>query len=624
MLETAATRFCFDEIETSSRQVAVASVVLASSVAWADGIVQPKEKVVLRAMFNREHEADPKFPLESALEWLKRPPPEEVVAHAFSILTHSERPAEHVEQARAVAEAHGGIFGVGAISSEEKHALHWMSASLNLDDEAGEPPRSSAGWRARIDTLRTVIDQRTQSDIQGRWNAPIGEGPVKCPQFPGRMPPTVTDISDDEYEQYRAHILRRYMRALVGETWSALEVAVQPPVPLDDTTLANIYWRSPFSRFLTARVHEGDSRQVAEALTSKDDDAPMYAVDHTYLEHQKPFDGVFVAPTIGYFRAVQDGLVPVEISVAGRRFSPKDGESWERARLFLLQGSSLALVGGVHASLHFPMDAVVAITRSMLAPSHPVSRVIEAHAYLQLPLNYGVRWSPRSYAHNSPREIYTAFPGPREDIFAGFMTYYEGIENHPAYPAYRYPMSAPTVVGPYGELLRAYYRVILAFCERVASVSDPSSLGPWAEALNALIPGFPGACKIGKASTIARVLAGFVHSVSAWHYLEHTLYSQLPVHHNPHRLRVAPPTGAEQPTEWWQRTRRTDLFRQEIARRMFYEGHTVRRILDVEYGFDEPDLDTAAIAFKQALRDTDNALPEPYQLLENMACSIQF
>ena len=130
--------------------------------------------------------------------------------------------------------------------------------------------------------------------------------------------------------------------------------------------------------------------------------------------------------------------------------------------------------------------------------------------------------------------------------------------------------------------------------------------------------------RLGESSTIARVMAGFVHSVSAWHYLEHTLYSQLPVHHNPHRIRVAPPTGEEQPTEWWQRTRRTDLFRQEIARRMFYEGHTVRRLLDVDYAFDNPHLKSAAIDFKNALRTTDREQPEAYQLLENMACSIQF
>ena len=84
------------------------------------------------------------------------------------------------------------------------------------------------------------------------------------------------------------------------------------------------------------------------------------------------------------------------------------------------------------------------------------------------------------------------------------------------------------------------------------------------------------------------------------------------------------PTGNDLKTEWWQRIRHTDLFRQEIARRMFYESHTVRNMLEVEYGFENESLIDAAKRFKKGLTKVDKNLPKELQLLHDMACSIQF
>ena len=218
----------------------------------------------------------------------------------------------------------------------------------------------------------------------------------------------------------------------------------------------------------------------------------------------------------------------------------------------------------------------------------------------------------------------TAFPGPREDVFHGFMTYYEGIEGNPAYPSYEFPLNPPEFPGPYCKALRDYYDVILEFCRVISNETELSDFVEWANELNKLVPGFPDGQKITDNEVFARVLTGYVHSVSVWHYMEHTLYSRLPVHYNPHRIRVAPPTGDDVKTEWWQRTRHTDLFRQEIARRMFYESHTVRSMLEVEYNFESEAILDAAKRFKEELERVDSNLPSDLQLLDDMACSIQF
>ncbi len=654
-----------DMINESAQQVAISSVLLAASVAWADGVVQLNEKNKLIQMAKREQDLDPNFPFDKVTSWLNEPPSEKEVDAALAILSQDSKSSQHIMDAQSIAEAHGSLgiatsIGIGAIvglpvwliftlipgiitgtavalslgiyfsigqkriSSEEETALNWLSDSLNEEGYDIQNPIKRSNWKKKIDTLRTVMDERSQAKRQAKWVPTKAEKPVQCPQYPGRMPPSVTDIPDFEYLEFRTQIVKRYVQALIGETWSSLEVAHKLPEPLDDEMFNHIYWDSPFSRFLTSEFSEYDLSIFENLFSEKSSEDIFYKIDHTHLKDQNTFSGIYIAPVIGLFRSTSEGLQVVSICVNGISFTPDKSESWERARLFLLQASSLSLVGGVHASLHFPTDSVIAITRQCIPEKNPIAKVIEAHAYLQLPLNYGVRWSPRSYAHNSPRELYTAFPGPREDVFHGFMSYYEGIEGNSAYPSYQFPMSPPDFPGPYCNALKKYYDVILQFCRDVVKQSDLSELIDWADQLNALIPGFPTGKEIIDIEIAAKVLTGYVHSVSVWHYMEHTLYSEIPVHHNPHRIRVEPPTGNDRKTEWWQRTRQSDLFRQEIARRMFYESHTVRCMLDVDYKFDNQVLIDSSNNFMQMLIEVDKNLPNNLQLLDKMACSIQF
>ena len=142
--------------------------------------------------------------------------------------------------------------------------------------------------------------------------------------------------------------------------------------------------------------------------------------------------------------------------------------------------------------------------------------------------------------------------------------------------------------------------------------------------MHALLPGFPSQEALRDRETLARALAGFVHGCSIWHSAEHHAYAEIPLHHAPHRLRVAPPTGNDTPTAIDERLSRVDLFRQEMARQMFYEVHTIRRLTDVHYGFREPELQAAAQAFQADLRRCDRAQPDRFIPLDQIACSIQF
>ena len=614
-------------LDETSAEVALSCLLLAALVAWADGVVQPEERAQILALAAREKALMPSLDIGRVHAWLAAPPGEDELRQALAVLAEDATAAHQLlHSAAETAAASGGVLGVGAVSQEEAKTLRWLQSLLEPSHPHADPV-SSSPLSESLGTLRAILAERMLARQPAPWTTPAGVTtmwPQPCPRFPDQMPPAVFNIPESEYREYHRTIVRRYIQMLASETWDSLRVALSTPPPLDDAQLAELLWTTPFSRFLTPTLDPVDRQVFADVLAELPPEVALYKVDHTHIEHSEALPGVRIAPTLALFSAHIDGLRPLAIRTGQYTARPGAGESWERARLFLLQGCSLALVGGVHSTLHFPADSVIAITREVLPPAHPVAKLITAHAYLQLPLDHGVRWNPRSYAHNSQTELYTAFPMSREGIFRSFSRYYTGVEGNSAYPAYRYPLTPPDIPGPYGRVLRLYYTAVHAFCMQVAAASPAPPLVRWAAALHKLLPGFPPAADIADVDVLGRVLTGFVHSCSIWHALEHHLYSQIPIHHNPHRLRVDPPVGDDLPTQFWQRTRQTDLFRQEIGRRMFYKPHTLRGILAVEHGFQSPVLRAAAADFKKDLRDIERRLPARYRGLDQLACSIQF
>jgi hypothetical protein len=453
--------------------------------------------------------------------------------------------------------------------------------------------------------------------------------PQASPWSAARMPPAVLGIARPEYREYMHTIVARYAGSLKSCWRDALDYAVRSHGALDmsEDDFGRMVWESPLSRLLVSTLDAVDLERFEDVIVAAGP-GTLFKVDHSYLDGHTPVDGCSVAPTVGLFLLDGQRLRPLAISVRDAVFEPADGTAFKAARCFFLQGCSLHLVLGVHPHLHFPMDSVIAVSRQLLPEGHPVRCVVEAHSYLHLPLNYGVLHNPRSVAHNPQGEIYAGFPASREDIMTGIGDCYAGIDGNSAYPGFRYPMTAPLVVGPYGAFLRSYYGVILDFCRDVCGQldADDSDLGAWAEALHALLPGFPTAQAVADPEVLARALAGFVHSVSVWHSTEHHAYSEQECTAVPLRLRIPEPirgmTDATGMGDWLSRA---DVFRHYLTREMFFKAHTVRSILDVDYGFDSVDLERSAAVFLKALRSNDSAQAgRRYIPLRRIACSLQF
>ncbi|HVI03706.1 MAG TPA: hypothetical protein VM869_33670, partial [Enhygromyxa sp.] len=352
-----------------------------------------------------------------------------------------------------------------------------------------------------------------------------------------------------------------------------------------------------------------------------------YKVDMSHLAGCESLPGLYCAPTVGLF-ALRDGEpIVVAIEVDGRMFRPDHSEAWERARYFLIQGCSVSVVLGAHPQLHFPMDSVIGVTREVVPPDHPLARAIEPHAWLHLPLDYGVMFNKRSVAHNHQKEIYTPFPIRRDDVFNHCVSeFYVGTPGNSARPPYRYPMAPPSFPGPYAEFLGRYYEILLGFTRRVAAVipSDDPIVAAWGAALHRLLPGFPSAEQLQDPEVLARAICGFIHSVAVWHSADHHTFASLPVNKIPQRLRVPPPTGDDDPVPLDRWISGVDIVRQELARQLFYEAHTIRSILEVDYGFEQPELIAAVAELHEALRRCDREQPIRYIPLERIACSLQF
>ena len=87
--------------------------------------------------------------------------------------------------------------------------MNWLSDSLNEEGYDLQSRIKNSNWKNKIETLRTVMDERSMASRQEKWVPPKDTKPVQCPQYPERMPPSVTDIADTEYQEFRSKIVKR-------------------------------------------------------------------------------------------------------------------------------------------------------------------------------------------------------------------------------------------------------------------------------------------------------------------------------------------------------------------------------------------------------------------------------
>jgi hypothetical protein len=445
-----------------------------------------------------------------------------------------------------------------------------------------------------------------------------------------------------ETKDWNRNVGRRYVRQIFTETpkayfWAREHRGVKP---VSDARFAAILCDGIISKFLCPTLEAPDRKAFAPWLEG--DGAVVLAEGETLLKSDfSPM--IFVksdadsstAPTVVLWKREANGThVPLAIEVVDRVFKPSDGHAWELAKLFALQGAGICTTLLMHPLLHFPTDAVNAITRTLLPRGHLLQRLLLPHFRLQLGVDDAVLHGGGTVLR--PGKLYSPYPGSFDEHVELVATLWRGYEYddgtpNRAYPPYSFPLTSRTIHSAYGTFLDKYWQTIFAFTSDVAAKipkGDPL-VKEWANHIAFWTTGFPNGEHIFEGDTLARALASIITDVSVGHSADHYLYSEVDIQEVPFILRLPVPTSPNMPS-FDRHTANTvmDTMRYQMCMKMFFNVYNVALLADVQYGFSDPDLVRRNAAFRGELAETETAIKQlglrNYIPLREIASSVQF
>lgn len=446
------------------------------------------------------------------------------------------------------------------------------------------------------------------------------------------MPPTVTIVPHEEYKDFMRTIVARYKRTLLTgwlpEAWYAWRNPGLEAV--SDAEFIRLLTETPFCKSLNPQLDPTDYETFREILATAGPTTSFYKYDFSAMDDLEPLDGLFSGGTVTLLRRTEAGFEALAIRLNDIVFTPHNGAAWELAKYYVLMGAGFHLLYAEHPLIHFPVDVLNALTKTLLPKQHVLFKLLHPHCYLQLPLNYGVLYNRRSVAHNNQKELFTPFHLKKTAQLFEFMgRRYSGEQNgNSSYSKYRFMMGPRPEHTTYDKFINNYYAVILRFCTEVLRKVQPQDpyVKRWASTIADYLPGFPDGNDIFESDTLARAAAGFITNSSVIHSLDHYLYSLESVRKVPFRLRQAPPASREiTALDRQNLVQRDDIFRHRMARKMFFQPYTVKRLMDVNYNFGEERLELLSSSFKTELQATEpktacaNLIP-----LAEIASSIQY
>jgi hypothetical protein len=363
------------------------------------------------------------------------------------------------------------------------------------------------------------------------------------------------------------------------------------------------------------------------------------------LMHMKvvrnPSQGEFVAPSVVFLsrpRSPEPGqeydfrVEGIRIFVQstpggaydrGAVLKPGDGKAWQLAKYFALQGALVRVNLIDHPMVHFPFDAINAITKSVLPKSNRVLQLLLPHLLLSLTVDNAVLEGKHSLLKRTGNFPYSPYPAAGAEIRKVFPFYWWGSEPpNNAFPPYQFATEPRQIPSKYGTFLNGYYPPILNFTTGVvASIQDDSNdweaIRFWADHVASWIPGFPNGQAIYKnrdllARTCAAIIwnGAIVHTADHW--LMHQMFEQkLPT---PYVLRdqplLSPSVGVDpdyRPSVL--------LIRDAIAARlcdeMFFMPHCTTQLSQFKYEF-AGDLGPVIERFKKEMTATDIQLHQAF------------
>jgi len=397
---------------------------------------------------------------------------------------------------------------------------------------------------------------------------------------------------------------------------------------ISDARFNEVMTSSCYEKFLTEGLSAAQKQDFAPYLSGST--ARFYKSDFTAIGGVRPYDGMYVSPTVSLISDDNGTRKVVAVKVGDVVVDPTCGGAWESAKYFVFQGAAYSMLFTEHPNLHFPYDTINAVTKSSVPTDHLIFRFLSKHLRFQLQLNKLVLESKWSVITNFRPTHYAPFTANLDDgLLDFFVAGYRGVEGNNAYPPYSFRARPKKVHGDYGEFQRAYYEPMLKLAKKIADEIPEGDefTRRWATYINMWIPGFPSGEEIFEGDTLAEVLAGIVWDMTLGHAVDHQAFSfDVSVAEKYLRLRVPPPLSKDSPAvdptsvnTWW------DRFKAEVAHRAFFQPNTVTRLINVRYDFGNAALDRAGQEFIESLPEVERQLKVPkYISLHEIPASIQY
>ena len=452
-----------------------------------------------------------------------------------------------------------------------------------------------------------------------------------------KMPYAVLHVAGDELQEFLATIVSRFERQ-VKVSWLAAVGYLQRTPNLDcpdDATFVRYLTRSIYAYFLTDTLGAADLEILAKNGISSD---AVWKSDLAPASTVEPFPGLYCTGSVCYFRRTDAGEFEI-LGVAmldkefacGELLRPTDGNSWLHAKMHVLQAATFCSAFVTHPKCHFPMDAVIAVTRTMAPKEHWLSKLLEPHMYMQLPLDYSVLHIKNGPGYNDPRLYYTAFSGAGASQYRLFEISYSGLPDHPAFPPFSFGYLLDSTKTEYLDFMVGYYEIILGFVRTiVADAEIDDVVRDWVAQCShysrGFSEGFTGSAGTVDRDELAHCLAMIIWNCSVVHSADHREFYAIPMEHKPTRLRIPPPfTKTDCTFDERDLTQVDDRLRHYMWHEMYVRPWPLKNLADVDYEFADPAMREANRDFVEALISYDSGLTDnDYATLDDMATSIQW
>ncbi|WP_299874567.1 hypothetical protein [uncultured Cocleimonas sp.] len=457
---------------------------------------------------------------------------------------------------------------------------------------------------------------------KGPWPQPSPSHPLLCADEVLNIPPIETLM-------FNATIGERYLTARVAfpPVAAMYAVSVEKWAGPDDVRFNKIMFDSVYTRFLKPLV-ENEHKELIKHVSDCGNYEKLWKYDFTAMDKVEPIDNTYCAATVLYLGEKSDGSrESICIKVNQVYILPKD-PAWMIGKIYVLQGAAYHVLFVVHPSLHFPMDAVNAITKSSVAIAHPLFQALHPHTAYSLALDNAVLESAESVVNNNAQGTrFDPLTGNAYNLKLLFGAGYTGLSDEQytnGYPAFNYmkpsmyysdpAMAEYSFDSDYGRWLADYYNsAFLPFAQKIADhILKDNSLTDyrtrWARYNHTHVLGFPSEHEIHDRDVFAAAIAVFMWDTSVSHGGDHYSFAyDVEVVEKCLRIRIPPPQSSQDsPTIEGNLFTGDDMARASICQNMFFEPSVIKPSLaETLYAFTSAELQLAVKQFHIDLRNVD-------------------